>query len=121
ITLQAPNPFVNVPAMSSPAHRFQVVTTPVTYYCNGRTRGGDGTLVRISNYGIVPVQADPPEVNNQLKAILAKNVLDCSFDYTSLPNTHSALIGMTIILQRPDSTAEGSVTLHHQIHVDNTP
>jgi MSHA biogenesis protein MshO len=123
ITLTA-NPFAQQnPAMASPTNRFQVVTTPVTYLCDGAA-GGNGQLVRYWNYQIQPAQpftvANQPNPPGTNAALLATGVQSCVFDYTSLANTHSGLISLTITLQVPHSNS-GAVVLSHQVHVDNTP
>jgi MSHA biogenesis protein MshO len=120
------NPFVNQnPQMASPTHRFQIVTTPVTYYCNG-TADGSGTLMRYTGYtiptdGSQPVAANSPPLSTATsQALVAKDVVSCVFSYTSLANQHTALIGLTLILKKPNSNS-GTVVLTHQVHVDNTP
>lgn len=117
----ASNPFaVQTPViMRSPAHRFQVVSTPVTYACNPAT----GNLTRYSGYGI---QASQPSaesagaLSSAAKGLLASGITACNFDYAALANVRSALVGITLSMQRP-SSASGNVTLFHQVHVDNTP
>jgi MSHA biogenesis protein MshO len=116
ITL-ATNPFAQqTPViMTSPAHRFQVVSTPVTYACDLVA----GTLTRISGYTI---QATQPTVapTGAVSALLAKGLASCAFNYDTLANVHSALVGITLALQQ-SGTNSGTVTLFHQVHVDNTP
>lgn len=115
ITLTS-NPFgAQVDKLASPTHRFQVVTTPVTYYCNALANGA-GSLTRYWNYAINPAQVPRP-VGGQ-SALMANNITSCAFSYASLANVHSGLIGLTLTLQ---STNGGTVVLTHQIHVDNTP
>ncbi|WP_019141387.1 prepilin-type N-terminal cleavage/methylation domain-containing protein [Noviherbaspirillum massiliense] len=118
------NPFCAQPEprMKSPSMRFQVVATPVTYYCDGSAGGLGGTLTRYWDYTI---QEGPPPVNlsagtSPKSALLATGVVSCSFDYDNLRNIHSGLVGLTITLQVPNSNS-GAVTLFHQVHVDNTP
>jgi MSHA biogenesis protein MshO len=43
---------------ASPGHRFSVVTSPVTFRCEGNVNG-NGTLVRIVNPGFTPAQPTP--------------------------------------------------------------
>ncbi|HAT33910.1 MAG TPA: prepilin-type cleavage/methylation domain-containing protein [Janthinobacterium sp.] len=115
ITMNA-NPFAvvpPVPVMESPNHRFQVVTGTVTYICNGVAPGA-GTLTRV--YSNTISSANPPV---GAPALLANKVTACQFDYQALPNTHSAMVGVSLTLERPVS--EGAVQLVQQIHVDNTP
>ncbi|MGH8806736.1 MAG: prepilin-type N-terminal cleavage/methylation domain-containing protein [Noviherbaspirillum sp.] len=116
----ATNPFAaQGPPMSSPSQRFQVVSTPVTYFCDGSDAGGSGQLVRYWNYAIQSAQptAQPP---GSASALLATGVQSCRFDYAGLANIQSGLVGLQISMQTPDSNS-GTVTLSHQVHVDNTP
>lgn len=116
------NPFAaQNPVLASPSSRFQVITGPVTYYCNGGV-GGTGTLTRYSGYPITAAQNGnaTPTGTGLSSALVTRNVVSCKFDYDNLANTHSGLIGLTIVLQTPGSS-DGPVTLMHQVHVDNTP
>lgn len=110
------NPFaVQDPMMSSPANRFQVVSGTVTYYFNAAA----GTLTRyLSNGQIVAAQSTPPA---GVGALIASNVAACTFSYTALANTHSALVEIVLTLQRPGASSDAPIVLFHQVHVDNTP
>lgn len=118
----ASNPFATQsPAMKSPSMRFQVVTTPVTYHCDVGA-GGNARLVRYWGYAISGVQMSPADVAAAAgvsSAWLASGVQDCFFDYQSLANINSGLIGIRITMA-PTSNS-GPVELVHQVHVDNTP
>lgn len=115
ITL-ASNPFAQqIPVtMRSPAHRFQVVSTPVTYACNLTT----GALTRYSGYGIQASQPNVEPVAGAARGLLSSGITVCNFNYAALANVRSALVGITLGMQRAGS---GTVTLFHQVHVDNTP
>lgn len=119
------NPFANQPSdkkMKSPTHRFQVVSAPVTYFCDGAAapNSGSGELRRYWGY---PIQAAQPvntagtPLSSGATAILATGVQSCTFSYQSLANTHSGLITLSITIQNNGE----SITLVHQVHVDNTP
>jgi MSHA biogenesis protein MshO len=57
-------------------------------------------------------------------ALLANNVAGCDFSFSQTANLQTGLIGLTIALARPRAGAANgieTVTLTHQIHVDNTP
>ncbi|MFS2135066.1 type II secretion system protein [Duganella sp. Dugasp56] len=123
------NPFVpgaGVVANASPGHRFQVVTSPVTFRCTDNVSGG-GTLTRYTGYGFNGAQIDPaalPASSGVTGALLAKGVLACSFSVDQAANRHSGLIGLSIALARSGAgTANDleTMTLTHQIHTDNTP
>lgn len=116
------NPFaVQTTRMRSPNRRFQVVTTPVTYGCVGGTP--TGTLIRYWGYVISSGQPTPPSGAGLQTAVLAEGVAmaaapKCTFSYANLANVRSGLVGLGLTLQ--NSTGE-TVSLFHQIHVDNTP
>jgi MSHA biogenesis protein MshO len=117
------NPFaIQAPPMRSPARRFQVVRTPVTYHCRPGA-SGTGTLTRYWGYPIQenqPANAAAAPLSTTSRALLANGVTGCDFLYQSMANIHSALIGLSLTLQMPN-TNSGTVSLFQQIHVDNTP
>lgn len=100
-------------ALMSPARRFQVVSTPVTWRCDPAT----GRLTRHWGYAISVAQVEVPVGGSS--ALLAENVFSCEFKYTSLASQHSGLIGITLGV-RPKGGSQ-TVNLVHQVHVDNTP
>ncbi len=109
----ASNPFEGQnPSMAHPMHRFVVAGQPVTFRCSG------GVLYRLANYGFNAAQVENPPSASSAK--LASNVSSCAFSYTDVGNTRSALIGLSITLERPTGS-DGPITLFQQIHVDNTP
>jgi len=107
---------------TSPDHRFSVATTPVTFACVSDA-AGRGTLTRYWNYGFPPIQINPATVPNVPSALMGSNVLGCQFSVAAAANQHTGLIGMSISLARPvpGNAALETVTLAHQIHVNNTP
>jgi len=107
---------------TSPDHRFNVATTPVTFACVNDA-AGRGTLTRYWNYGFQAAQIDPSAVANVSRALMGSNVLGCQFTVAAAANQHTGLIGMSISLARPapGNAALETVTLAHQIHVNNTP
>lgn len=117
------NPFAaQSPPMRSPTRRFQVVETPVTYRCQPGA-GGSGTLTRYWGYAITAAQPESVAavpLSTASRALLATGVVDCAFHYESMANVHSALIGLELTLEMRN-TNSGTVTLFHQVHVDNTP
>lgn len=108
------NPAGGVGAFRSPANRFQVVTTPVTYECNPAT----GMLTRYSGYAISQAQPTAP-IAGATNGLLAGGVTGCAFNY-GLTNESNGLVGISLTMQRP-GTNSGTITLFHQVHVDNTP
>jgi MSHA biogenesis protein MshO len=100
-------------ALMSPARRFQVVSTPVTWRCDPAT----GRLTRHWGYTITAGQAAIPTGGRS--ALLAENVFSCDFKYSLLASQHSGLIGITLGV-RPKGGSQ-NINLVHQVHVDNTP
>jgi MSHA biogenesis protein MshO len=95
--------------LSSPARRFHVVGTPVTYACNA----GAGLLQRYAGYAFVDPQPQPP---GGTPALLASNVSRCRFSYQVL-NQLNALVTLELGL-----TKDGEpVSLVEQVHVNNVP
>jgi len=125
----ARNPFA-VPAANhrvantSPGKRFTVATAPVTFACVNDTANGRGSLVRYWGYGFRAAQTDPSTVGAS-SALMAANVYACRFSVQQMANQNTALIGLSIALARRSAGASANgletVTLSHQIHVENTP
>ncbi|OBV38262.1 prepilin-type N-terminal cleavage/methylation domain-containing protein [Janthinobacterium psychrotolerans] len=126
ITLAA-NPFlVSDPAtlsIPSPGNRFQVVTTPVTYFCAPDGNGG-GTLRRFSGYAIGPNQpvnaGAAPLSNAPVSALLAGRVNECRFIFTELANVQRGLVSISLVLGTATSSS-GQIALQQQAQVNNTP
>jgi MSHA biogenesis protein MshO len=109
ITITSAQPF----PFDSPAHRFQVVDTPVSYICDLTA----GTLTRYWGYTITAAwtnQQVPPSPN--YKAVLATNVSACIFNYSIL-NERNGLVTMQISISQGGET----ITLYHEVHVNNVP
>ncbi|KAB8044999.1 type II secretion system protein [Janthinobacterium aquaticum] len=106
-------------AMPSQSNRFQVVTTPVTYYC-----APGGTLQRYSGYAIQAAQpvnaAAAPLLNAPVSGQLAGQVAECGFSLGQLANVQRGLITINLTLGVKNSSA-GQVTLMQQAQVNNTP
>ncbi len=127
----ADNPFKNqiltsaAASFPSPTSRFQVVTTPVTYYCNG---GTNGQLVRYSGYAIQasqPVDASAaPLATAPVQARLADRVGRCVFSFSSLPNVQRGLVSLLITFnsgKADPELANETLTLQQSVHIDNAP
>jgi MSHA biogenesis protein MshO len=119
ITL-ADNPFAaQTVAMSSPSQRFQVVTGPVSYFCQPRA---DGTLDLVRAWGY-PVSANlqVPPAGGQ-RAVIASRLTRCGglFNAASGALGRAGLVSIDLALRgRHDNAA--AIRLVHQVHVDNTP
>lgn len=118
------NPFVvQTPSMPSLSYRFQVVTTPVTYYC-APNANGTGTLTRYAGYTIQPAQpvsATAVPLNGAPSAaLMAMQVAACGFSFDTLPNLQRGLVSVSLTLGAPGSNA-GQITLVQQAQVNNSP
>jgi MSHA biogenesis protein MshO len=101
--------------LESPSHRFQIISGPVTFACVGTT------LWRYSGYARQAAQptdiASAPLSTATNIARLATGV-DCansSFFYNTGVTQRAGLITLTLTL------SNSSVTLLHQVHVQNVP
>lgn len=124
------NPYAQAGTFESPSHRFQVVTTAVTYRCAPAAQGGE--VRRYWNYQIqeaqpalagLAIQDTARPVALQVtpqNALLAGDVRACLFGYGTDANRRSGLIGLSFTLEKRGGNA-GTVTLFDQVHVDNTP
>jgi MSHA biogenesis protein MshO len=119
ITL-AGNPFAyqTVP-MASPLQRFQVISGPVSFYCE-QAADGRLNLWRAWNYPINTNQVMPPA--SASRAMLASGLTDCNgiFSYGTAASRRTGLVTIALALRgRTESPA--TIRLVHQVHVDNTP
>ena len=90
---------------SSPARRFHVVATPVSYICAG------GLLTRYWNYGF---GVTPPAGNS---GVLASNVSGCRFSYAAGVTAQNSLVTLEVAITKDNET----VNLVQQAHVSNVP
>ncbi len=97
----------------SPARRFHMVSTPVSYACAPSPAGG--SLVRHDGYGFPASQPLPP---GGVSSLLAGQVTSCRFTYSTLEVARSAgLVSLSL-----EITNEGeAISLFHQVHVTNVP
>jgi MSHA biogenesis protein MshO len=109
------NPF----PFASPSNRFQAVPSsgPVSFACRdvGGSTNGTGELRRHSSYATsIPFGNTPTPTTGG--ALLADNISACQFTYDTVSATNG-LVSLSLTLTREGE----SVTLLHQIHVDNMP
>jgi MSHA biogenesis protein MshO len=90
---------------SSPARRFHVVGTPVSYVFAG------GLLTRYWNYGF---GVTPPAGSS---GALASNVSRCRFTYEPGVTAQNGLVILELGITKDDET----VNLVQQVHVSNVP
>jgi MSHA biogenesis protein MshO len=122
------NPFIEqIPSMPSPTARFQVVSTPVTYYCDGLIGGValTGTLSRYSGYAIQagqPTSIVAAPLSTANKGQLASKVNSCIFRFNSLANVQRGLVSLSLTLGTANANPDtGQITLIKQVHVNNAP
>lgn len=96
--------------LGSPQQRFFVVNGPVTHRCDLV----NGVLERYSGYAISTVQPDPPATS---VARVAEYVSACSFVYDAGTAQRAGLLTISLALSDEGET----ITLLHQVHVDNSP
>jgi MSHA biogenesis protein MshO len=103
--------------LASPGSRFHIVGTPISYACEL----GTGTLWRYTGYDFQPAQPTALATLNGLagatRAALATNVTACNFTYGPGALQHNGLVSMSLTITQSGE----SVTLQHQVNVDNVP
>lgn len=113
------NEYNSLLMFDSPGHRAHFVpkSGPVSYVCEGVgtvNGSGSGRLRRYQDYGWNPSQTIPGPGGG---ALLAENVSACQFNYMPGITQTNGLVTLHITLTR----GQESVTLYHEIHVDNQP
>jgi MSHA biogenesis protein MshO len=113
------NPFaMQDTPLPSPLQRFQVVSGPVSFYCE---QGPDGrrSLWRAWKY---PINRDPgPPPATATRALVASGLANCDiFNYGTAASQRTGLVRIAIEL-RGRTEAPATIRLVHQVHVDNTP
>jgi MSHA biogenesis protein MshO len=105
-------------AYASPQRRLYVTDTPTSFAC------GAGELLMFWAYDIQAGQPDLATLEgmaasgNARRAVLARNVESCGFEYTSGTPERAGLITASLVLR---TARAGVVRLMQQIHVVNTP
>ncbi len=116
IEFSAGNNFV----YESPSQRFQVIEGPVTYACDPTTTN---TLTRYWKYTINSAQQTPPpaSVADGSPALLASNVSDCAFTYSTIGQADGLVTLSLSITTRDYKNNPETVTLYQTVHVSNVP
>lgn len=109
-TAPAPGGVASPFPFPSPGKRFQVVQYPVTYACEA------GVVRRYWGYTIALAQPTPPAGGSS--ALLATNVTDCNFSYTT--SGASGRTGAVALTLQIEQSGE-KVRLFQQAHVSNVP
>lgn len=97
--------------LGSPAARFHVVRTPVTYACDTAS----GRLLRYAGYALSTTQPMPPAGT---PALVLDGVTGCRIAYD--PDAVSQRIGVVSLAMERAAGGE-SVRLYQDVHVDNAP
>jgi len=105
-------------SFASPGQRMFLVDGPVTYLCDGSA----GTLVRYSGYSITSDQADRNSAAELLAAganatLIANRVSNCNMAYAPGTSQRAGLVSISLAVTDTSET----VSLLHQVHVDNVP
>lgn len=110
-------------AYGSPGHRVFLVRGPVTYLCD--TAGN--TIRRYSGYTIDASQANRDtaiELNTAgaTSSLIANRITACQFDYAAGTAQRAGLVTLRVTLTstNPSGSAD-TVSLVHQVHVENVP
>ncbi len=105
-------------AFASPGQRVYLVDQPVSYICDSAT----GTLVRYAGYAIASDQSDRDSGSELLGAgasatLIADRIGACSVTYQPGTPQRAGLVTLAMSV----SDAGETVSLLHQVHVDNVP
>lgn len=103
--------------LASGSNRFHVIPGNekiVSFVCPTSTRGD---LVRYANYAYPSSVSATSACPSTGGSILARNVT-CTFTYNGSDLQRNALVQMSITLT---DSANETVSLYHEVHVDNTP
>lgn len=98
--------------LASGSNRFQVVSsaeTVVSYVCSGTK------LYRFANYAYAATSSC--QVPTSTTPVLATDVSSCNFVYNGSDLQRNALVQLALVFTK----AAESVSLYHEVHVNNTP
>ncbi len=105
-------------AYASPGQRMFLIDSPITYLCDA----GAGTLMRYTDYAIAPDQADRNSHIELLAAgadatLISNRINACSMNYAPGTSQRAGLVTISLAVSDTGET----VSLLHQVHVDNVP
>lgn len=115
VTFARDSPF----PLSSPAQRFYMTDTPVTFLCE------DGAAQRVQRYADYPLAADQSTVDEAAEllgagareTLLVEQVTRCSFSYQPGTATRGGLVTLSLTVEE----AGERTTIMQQVHVSNLP
>jgi len=99
-----------LPSGSSRFHVIPFTEKVVSYICSGNT------LYRNANYAY---SSSCPAPTPGTTPVIATNIGACNFVYNGSDLQRNGLVQMTISFT--DAASSETVTLYHEIHVNNTP
>ena len=105
-------------AYGSPAQRIFLLDGPLTYLCDL----GAGTLTRYSGYGITALHSDRDSAAELIAAgavdtLVSEKIAACNIAYAPGTSQRAGLVSMQLGI----SDAGESISLLHQVHVNNVP
>ena len=105
-------------AYGSPAQRIFLIDGPVTYLCDT----GAGTLARYSDYTITANQSDRDSDVELLaagasRALISNQLTSCAVTYAPGSSERAGLVSLELGI----AAAGETISLLHQVHVDNVP
>ena len=98
-------------SQQSPGQRAFIVDGPISYVCDL----GNNRITRYSNYAYQSLQPTPP-AGGQSGPVVTK-LSACNIDYSAGTPSRGGIVTLQITL----SDSGESITLLHQVHVDNVP
>lgn len=99
-------------AQQSPGQRAFVVDGPISYLCTP----GSGRITRYSNYDYVPTQPTLAPMGASEGPVVTQ-LVSCSLNYAAGTAQRGGIVTLEIALSDSGET----VSLLHQVHVDNVP
>lgn len=105
-------------AFASPGQRMFLIDSPVTYLCDA----GAGTLVRYTGYAIATDQTDRDSdvellASGAASTLITNRVSTCTMSYAPGTSQRAGLVSIALAVSDTGET----VSLLHQVHVDNVP
>jgi MSHA biogenesis protein MshO len=103
---------------ASPGQRVYLIDTPISYLCDT----GTGTLVRYTGYSIAADQLDRDSSAELLAAggtatVVASQITSCNVAYAPGTSERAGLVSLALEVSNSGET----ISLLHQVHVDNVP
>ncbi|MCH8177097.1 MAG: prepilin-type N-terminal cleavage/methylation domain-containing protein [Proteobacteria bacterium] len=101
-------------SQQSPGQRAFIVDGPISYICTPASRN----MTRYSNYAYQDPQPTAAPVGGAASGLVVTQLAACSISYQAGAAQRGGLVTIEITL---DDASGESITLLHQVHVDNVP